>query len=74
MELCKVCGKNETGRLMDIGGEKLPVCGECLVSGRWRELIPKPLPDAPESTPEVVKEIIEPVTPAPMPKKRKRKK
>jgi len=52
MELCVVCKKNETARLMDGGwGEKLPVCGECLRSGRWKELLP---PDADTSgkTPE----------------------
>lgn len=52
MKLCVICKKNETGRLMDRGwGEKLPVCGECLVSGRWRELLPAPVepePQAPE--------------------------
>jgi len=48
--LCKVCEKNETGRLMDVGlAEKVPVCTACLTSGRWKELIPEPSPDAPES-------------------------
>lgn len=49
LRLCAVCGLTETGRLMDGGwGEKLPVCGECLKSGRWRELLPKPEKPKPE--------------------------
>lgn len=69
MELCKVCGLNETARLMDKGwGEKVPVCNVCLTSGKWRELLPvpepEPVPEAPESTPEQLKAS----APAPAPK------
>jgi len=54
METCAVCGKNETGRLMDGGwGKKLPVCGECLRTGRWRELLPAPVEPEPEPEVEV---------------------
>lgn len=46
MEICAVCEKNETARLMDAGwGEKKPVCTDCLTSGRWRELLPEPEPE-----------------------------
>ena len=42
MEICAVCNKKETARLMDGGwGEKKPVCTDCLTSGRWRELLPE---------------------------------
>lgn len=59
MELCVICKKNETNRLMDAGwGEKKPVCGECLESGRWRELLPEPLPEATESTPGVSNDLV----------------
>ena len=75
--LCAVCKKNETARLMDGGwGEKKPVCGECLVSGRWRELLPEPLPEATEPTPEPSPEqlgVVAKVEPPPVPKKRKKK-
>jgi len=60
MEFCAVCKENETDRLMDGGwGEKKPVCGECLASGRWRELLPKP--EATESMPEVTDDLKCPV-------------
>jgi len=50
MELCVICKKNETGRLMDQGwGEKKPVCGECLRTGRWRELLPDTKPSTPKT-------------------------
>jgi len=49
---------------MDGGwGKKLPVCGECLVSGRWRELIPIPAPIEPKPI----------IAEAPTPKRRKKK-
>ena len=57
LRLCEVCKKNETGRYWDGGGgfgEKKAVCGVCLVSGRWREL----LPEATESTPEVTNDLL----------------
>ena len=51
METCAVCKKNETARLMDAGwGEKLPVCTDCLTSGRWQELLPEATESAPEAT------------------------
>ncbi len=74
MELCEVCGKNETARLMDVGGEKKLVCTDCLTSGRWRELLPapvepepesvvepEPMPEATESTPEATNDLVCPV-------------
>jgi len=69
LRLCEVCGLNKTGRLMDGGwGEKKPVCGVCLKSGKWRELLPEP---EPEQEPEVEAVVSEP---PPAPKKRKKKK
>jgi hypothetical protein len=39
---------NKTGRLMDEGwGKMLPVCNDCVVSGRYKELIPAPEAPAP---------------------------
>jgi len=57
MEICEVCGENETARLMDLGGgKKVPICTDCLTLGKWLELLPKkpetepePLPYAPET-------------------------
>ena len=51
MELCVICKENETGRLMDIGGgKKVPVCTDCLTSGRWREPLPVPVEPEPAAT------------------------
>lgn len=50
MELCVICKKNKTNRLMDGGwGKKLPICTDCLTSGRWRELLPAPVEPEPET-------------------------
>ncbi len=43
MKPCVICNKNETARLMNVAGEKKPVCTECLTSGRWRELLTAPV-------------------------------
>jgi len=67
---------------MDGGwGEKLPVCGVCLTSGKWRELLPpepepepeeepavEPAPEATESTQSVVEEAVKEELPPPAPK------
>ncbi len=55
METCTVCKKNETARLMDGGwGEKKPVCTDCLISGRWRELLPVVEPEPIATTKDVI--------------------
>lgn len=49
LRLCAVCKEKKTERLMDGGwGEMKPVCGECLRSGRWKELLP-PKPSKPSA-------------------------
>jgi ribosome-binding protein aMBF1 (putative translation factor) len=64
--LCKVCGKNETERLVDVGlEEKVPVCTKCFIAGKQEKLRPAQPPEKPEAGESATEpDHSEPPTPA----------